>query len=82
MTLDTVVRNARLVDRDEPVDIGIAAGRIVAIAASIPSDAPAIDAEGRLLVPGFVETHLHLDKTCILHRCPAAEGSVAEAVCG
>ena len=80
MSLDHIVRNARLVDWDEPVDIGIAAGRIAAIAPAIASDAPAIEAEGRLLLPGFVETHLHLDKTCILDRCPAAEGSVAEAV--
>ena len=80
MTLDQVVRGARLADRDGPVDIGIAAGRIAAIGPALATDAPAIPAEGRLLLPGFVETHLHLDKTCILDRCPAAEGSVAEAV--
>ncbi len=39
-----------------------------------------MDAAGRLLLGGLVETHVHLDKTCILDRCPAAEGSVAEAV--
>jgi len=32
------------------------------------------------VVGGLVETHIHLDKTCILDRCPASEGSVAEAV--
>ena len=80
MSLDQVVRGARLVDRNGTVDIGIAAGRIVAIDPAIASDAPELAADGRLLLPGFVETHLHLDKTCILDRCPAAEGSVAEAV--
>ena len=80
MTLDLVVRSARVAGWDGPVDIGISAGQIVAIAPAIDTDAPDLAAEGRLLVPGFVETHLHLDKTCILDRCPAAEGSVAEAV--
>ena len=59
---------------------GLAAARIVAIDPDIDTDAPELAADGGLLVPGFVETHLHLDKTCILDRCPAAEGSVAEAV--
>ncbi len=80
MTLDLVIRRAMVAGWDGPVDIGIAAGRIAVIAPDVDADAPALAAEGRLLVPGFVETHLHLDKTCILDRCPAAEGSVAEAV--
>ena len=80
MMLDHVVRGARLVGGQGLVDIGVAAGRIVAIAATIDAEAPVIAGEGCLILPGFVETHLHLDKTCILDRCPASEGSVAEAV--
>ena len=80
MSLDRVVRAARVAGWDGLVDIGLADGRIAAIAPTIEADAPAVAAEGRLLLPGFVETHLHLDKTCILDRCPVAEGSVAEAV--
>lgn len=78
--LDLVIRRARLHDRPDPVDIGIAAGRIAAVAPGLRCDAPALDAAGRLLTAGLVETHIHLDKTCILDRCRAAEGSVAEAV--
>ncbi len=78
--MDMVVRNARLAEGSGPVDVGIAAGRIAAIGAGLPADGPAMDAAGRLLLGGLVETHVHLDKTCILDRCPAAEGSVAEAV--
>ena len=82
--MDLVVQGAMLADGSGPVDVGIAAGRIAAIAAALPAaaptDAPVIPAEGRLLIPGLVETHLHLDKTCILDRCTASEGSVAEAV--
>ena len=78
--MELVVRAARLADGSGPVDVGIAAGRIAAIARTLPPGGPALDAGGRLLLPGLVETHVHLDKTCILDRCPAAEGSVAEAV--
>ncbi len=75
---DHVIRRAKLLTG--LADIGIANGRIAAIAPTLACDAPETDAEGHLVVPGFVETHVHLDKTCILDRCPAAEGSVAEAV--
>ena len=77
--LDLIVRNAVLPGGPGPTDIGIAAGRIAAIG-QITADAPAIDAEGCLLVPGLVETHFHLDKTCIMDRCTPTEGTVAEAV--
>jgi len=78
--MDVVVRGARLADGSGPVDVGIAAGRIAAIAATLPADGPVVAAGGCLLISGLVETHVHLDKTCILDRCMAAEGSVAEAV--
>ena len=29
---------------------------------------------------GFVETHIHLDKSCILDRCKSREGTLAEAI--
>jgi cytosine deaminase len=80
--VDLIVANARIL-RDGAVvamDIGIAAGRIAALAPSLSADARVIDAAGCLVIPGLVETHIHLDKTCILDRCVAAEGSVAEAV--
>ena len=78
--MDLVVRGAMLADGSGPVDVGIAAGRIAAMAPSLAADGPVLDAGGCLLLPGLVETHVHLDKTCILDRCHAAEGSVAEAV--
>ena len=81
--MDRVVRQARLLDAGSGsrlVDIGIAGERIVAIEASLPSDAPTLDAGGCLVVPGLIETHIHLDKTCILDRCRCVEGTVAEAV--
>jgi cytosine deaminase len=32
------------------------------------------------VVPGFVESHIHLDKACILQRCTAEEGTLREAI--
>lgn len=78
--LDLVVRNAVVEGWEAAVDVGIAAGRIAAIGPGLDTAADTIDAAGGLLVPGLIETHIHLDKTCILDRCRAEEGTVAEAV--
>jgi cytosine deaminase len=80
--MDFVVRRARLLQGDELrlLDIGVADGKIVALATDLGADAPSVEAEGMLVVPGLIETHIHLDKTCILDRCRIQEGTVAEAV--
>src|SRR5690348_15846363 len=80
--MDLIIRNAGLsgLGGIRHADIGIANGTIVAIEASLQADAPARDAEGCLVVPGLIEAHVHLDKSCILDRCRSAEGTVAEAV--
>ena len=68
--MDLIIRNARLSDRTGgPLDIGIEAGRIVAIGPAIAADAPVHDAGGRLVCPGLIETHIHLDKARIVDRC-------------
>jgi cytosine deaminase len=80
-SLDLVLRQARVAGRAHAiVDIGLGGGRIVAIEPSIQTDAPAHALDGRLVVPGFVETHIHLDKACILDRCTIRDGSLAEAI--
>src|SRR5271156_1727089 len=78
--MDLILKNARLADREAGVDIGIADGRIAALAPTLGSAAPAIDLAGRLVVPGLIETHIHLDKTCILDRCTIRDGTVQEAI--
>ena len=80
--LEQVIRRAVIEQAGalRTVDIGIARGRIAAIEPTLPDHPNTLDAEGRLLVPGLVETHIHLDKTCILDRCRVEEGTVAEAV--
>jgi cytosine deaminase len=82
MTFDLILRNARIVDRPEGMfDIGIKDGRFVAIDAQLPKgDAPDQNLGGRLMVPGFVETHIHLDKSCLLGRCNCEKGTLEEAI--
>jgi cytosine/creatinine deaminase len=80
--MDLVIRNARLAQAPEspPVDIGVASGRIVALEDGLVADAETYDAAGALVCGGFVETHIHLDKSCIIDRCPPATGRQADAV--
>lgn len=77
---DLILRNAVLPDHDGPQDLGLKAGRIAAIAPRLAAEAPAEDMGGRLLSPGLVDSHVHLDKACILDRCPICEGTLPEAV--
>ena len=73
MDFDLVVRDARLPDSkpDQPsVDIGVRDGRIAAIAPTLGGSArEEMKAGNRLVCAGFVETHIHLEKSCILGRC-------------
>ncbi len=88
--MDLIIQNAGLPGHDAPVSIGIEGGVIVALQPDLAADAPhldvpwldvpRLDAGGMLVVAGLVETHFHLDKACILDRCHAADGSVAEAI--
>ncbi|HYS47848.1 MAG TPA: amidohydrolase family protein [Xanthobacteraceae bacterium] len=79
--MDLILRNAHAFGHgDAPLDIGVENGRIAALAPALAADGPAIDLDGRLVAPGLVETHIHLDKTCIIERCKSQEGTVAEAV--
>lgn len=39
-----------------------------------------LDLHGQLIMPGLIETHIHLDKACIMQRCHLQEGTLAEAV--
>jgi cytosine/creatinine deaminase len=81
MSLDLVLRQARIAgSEDVLVDIGVSAGRIAEIAPNIATDAPATPLDGRLVLPGFVDTHIHLDKSCIMDRCRCELGTLQEAI--
>ena len=73
MDFDLVLRDVRLTDAkpDQPAtDIGVKDGRIAAIAPRLGGSAKdQVQGGSRLVCSGFVETHIHLDKSCILARC-------------
>jgi dihydropyrimidinase len=62
--LDLVVRRARIATAADTfdADIGIAGGRIVALAQGLPAAPREIDAAGRVVTPGGVDAHCHLDQ--------------------
>ena len=62
------------------VDIGIEAGRIAAIERGLAAESEVLDLGGRLIAPGFVETHIHLDKSGILDRLSSTQGGLDEAI--
>jgi cytosine deaminase len=79
--MDLIVKNARLPSGEAgTIDIGIEGGRIVAMQAGLQAEGEILDVGGRLVAPGFVETHIHLDKSCILDRCHAQRGDLPEAI--
>lgn len=61
---DLVIRNALVGTAADTFrcDIGIRAGKIAALAAEITSGARVIDAAGKLVLPGGVDGHCHLDQ--------------------
>ncbi len=77
---DLIFRQAHLGGHDGPVDIGVSSGRIAAIAPRIVADAPEIVIDGRAVLPGFVDSHVHLDKACLLGRCGHIRGGLKEAI--
>jgi cytosine deaminase len=79
--MDLCLRNARL--RGGTVaDVGISDGKIVAVATGVPASAATeIDAKGTLVLPGFVNPHLHLDKALTGDMIgPRTMGSFQESV--
>jgi N-acyl-D-amino-acid deacylase len=63
--LDLVVRNGVIVDGTGAPgvhgDVGVSGGRIVAVGEVDGRGAEEIDAEGRVVAPGFVDAHTHMD---------------------
>jgi len=80
--MDLIIRDARILRGGELVsaDIAVQGQTIAAISPALKADGPELQAAGCLVIPGMIETHIHLDKTCILDRCRIEEGTVAEAV--
>jgi cytosine deaminase len=77
---DQIFRNAVTRFSPTPVDVGVSGGRIAAIAPRLASEAAEIELGGRLVLAGFVDSHIHLDKACLLGRCGHVQGSLKDAI--
>ncbi|PYE42169.1 dihydropyrimidinase [Rhizobium sp. PP-F2F-G20b] len=64
MRFDTVIRHGTVVTASDTFksDIGIRDGRIVALAAELMDADEIIDATGLLVLPGGIDSHVHLDQ--------------------
>lgn len=61
-TVDMILRQGRLLDHPDPVDIALDQGTIVAIAPHLDTLArQELQVKGRLVSPPLVESHVHLD---------------------
>jgi dihydropyrimidinase len=62
--LDLVVRDGTVVTATDSfrADVGVRGGRIVALGEDLPRAAQEIDAAGRLVLPGGVDTHCHIEQ--------------------
>src|SRR6202158_6115683 len=79
--MDLILKNARVGGGNRRLaDIGIVAGKIAAIAPQLDVEGEAIDVNGRFVSSGFIETHIHLDKSCMLDRCTSDRGDLEEAI--
>jgi cytosine/creatinine deaminase len=77
---ELVLRNAR-VDDGPLQDIALETGKIVAISDRLEdSGREERNLEGRIVLPGFVEAHCHIDKTLTIDRVGNAAGTLLEAI--
>ncbi|MFD2236550.1 amidohydrolase family protein [Aureimonas populi] len=76
---DLVLRRAALTGRPGLHAVGVKDGRIAAIGAELPAGRAEEDAGGRLVIPGFVDSHVHLDKSCLM-GCACGAGGLKGAI--
>src|SRR5690348_3146625 len=63
--MDTIIKNGVLIDGTgaaaRRADVGIEGGRIVSVGEVEKNGARTIDADGRVVAPGFIDVHTHVD---------------------
>jgi cytosine/creatinine deaminase len=76
---DWLLRRARITDGSGLVDIAITGDRIAAVGPDLSHTATHIwDLESRVVLPGLVDLHTHLDKTFL--TAPNLSGTLLEAI--
>ena len=67
-TYDLLISHARVRGHEQLCTVAVAAGLIAAIDEADAEAATVLDADGQLLLPSFVDAHLHLDKVYTFER--------------
>jgi len=77
-----LIKNARLFGNEsQQLDIGIKDNIIAKIGQDLGIEAEQIiDAQGKLIIPGFVDLHTHLDKTMTSHILKNESGTLMGAI--
>jgi cytosine deaminase len=77
---DLLLHDCRLPD-GTLVDLGCRGGRVAEQGALRDRGAARrLECGGRVVTPGLVESHIHLDKTLLSERTPSVEGTLQEAI--
>ncbi len=63
-----LITGARLVDRGEAVDIRITDGLITEVGPRLPRTDEVLDADGRWVIPGLWDHHVHLDQLGLMEN--------------
>ncbi len=79
--MDLVFRKVRLDDAGSLTDVAIDGGKIADIGPNLACrGAKEIEGAGRVLIPGLIESHLHLEKAFVMDRKPNRSGTLMEAI--
>ncbi|MFF2082460.1 amidohydrolase family protein [Nocardia sp. NPDC058176] len=79
--VDLLLRRARVADDIDPVDIAVTDGVITAIGTDLRAAATTeIDCATRVVIPGLIEPHVHLDKALLDGQASAPDNTLAGAI--
>ncbi|MFD1124059.1 amidohydrolase family protein [Lentilactobacillus raoultii] len=79
---DLLLKNVRISDDESLKNIAIRDGKIEKISSEIINEPTKriIEGDGHVLIPGLVESHIHLDKALISNRVHNQSGTLKEAI--
>ena len=83
-----LIRGGRVVDPangvDLVADVHIEAGRVAAVGSDLvaPEGTPVLEARGKVVAPGFIDSHVHLREPGAEHKETIASGTAAAAAGG
>ncbi|MDQ0374984.1 amidohydrolase [Cellulomonas humilata] len=78
-TSDLLLRDARLVDGDGPVDVLLRDGRVVAVGPRLDAGNEQVPLDGRWLMPGLWDAHVHLTQWALARRRLDVSGATSAA---